>query len=121
MKKGRKNKLNDFKKELLEIRKKLAGEVEKSRDYSHEEGEGDMSDITDDAVRTYSQQIILQLGEREREQIKEIDEALERIDNGEYGICVECGEEIPEKRLKLIPYAKCCITCKEKIEVRNKL
>ena len=116
----KKDKVKYFKKKLLDIRKELAGEVEKSRQYSHEEVDGDVPDINDDASRTYSRQVILELGEREREQIKEVDEALERIESGEYGFCIECGEDIPEKRLELIPYAKWCVDCKEKLESKGK-
>lgn len=116
----KKDKVKYFKKKLLDIRKELAGEVEKSRQYSQEEVDGDVPDINDDASRTYSRQVILELGEREREQIKEVDEALERIESGEYGSCIECGEDIPEKRLELIPYAKWCVDCKEKLESKGK-
>lgn len=116
----KKNKIKHFTKKLLDVRKELVGEVEKSRQYSHEEGNGEVPDINDDATRTYSRNIILQLGERERNQLKEVDEALERIKNNEYGLCTECGEGIPEKRLELIPYAKLCIKCKEKMEEKEK-
>ncbi|HBA26478.1 MAG TPA: hypothetical protein DCY98_03645 [Nitrospinae bacterium] len=116
----KKDKVKYFKKKLLDIRKELAGEVEKSRQYSHEEVDGDVPDINDDASRSYSRQVILELGEREREQIKEVDEAIERIESGEYGSCIECGEEIPEKRLELIPHAKWCVDCKEKLESKGK-
>lgn len=113
------DKKKHFKEKLIKIREELAGDVEKSRQYSHEDS-GEMPDINDDAARAYSRSLILQLGEREREQLKEIDEALERIEEGAYGLCAECGESIPEKRLELIPYAKLCITCKEKMETREK-
>ncbi|MBI3600634.1 MAG: TraR/DksA family transcriptional regulator [Nitrospinae bacterium] len=113
------DKKKHFKDKLLKIRSELAGEVEKNRQYSHEDS-GEVPDINDDAARTYSRSLILQLGEREREQLKEVDESLEMIESGEYGLCVECGEDIPEKRLELIPYAKLCITCKEKVEAKEK-
>ncbi len=108
-----------FKERLLKIRRELAGEVEKNRQYSHEDS-GEVPDINDDAARTYSRSLILQLGEREREQLKEVDESLEMLEGGGYGLCAECGEDIPEKRLELIPYAKLCITCKEKMESKEK-
>jgi DnaK suppressor protein len=50
------------------------------------------------------------------EALKDIDEALERLDEGTYGICEECGEEIGEKRLKAIPFALCCLECQEEKE-----
>ena len=117
----KKDKIKYFKKRLFDIRIELAGEVEKSRQYSHEEVNGDVPDINDDASRTYSRHIIMELGEKEREQLKEVDDALERIESSEYGYCSECGEDIPEKRLDLIPYAKWCVDCKEKMEAKEKL
>lgn len=45
-----------------------------------------------------------------------IEEALERLANGEYGKCQECGEDIPEGRLQVRPYAVYCIKCKSKLE-----
>ncbi len=44
--------------------------------------------------------------------LEELDEALDRIEDGSYGKCILCGEEISEKRLEAIPYAKLCIPCK---------
>ena len=43
--------------------------------------------------------------------LTEIRKALQRLDNGSYGRCVECGEDIPEGRLKAIPYAARCLAC----------
>lgn len=114
------DKKKHFKEKLIKIRKDLAGDVEKNRQYSHEDS-GEVPDIDDDAARTYSRSFLLQLGEREREQLKEVDESLEMIESGEYGLCVECGGEIAEKRLELIPYAKLCISCKEKMEAKERM
>ncbi len=43
-----------------------------------------------------------------------VEEALERIEKGTYGICRDCGEPIADARLNAIPWARVCITCKEK-------
>jgi DnaK suppressor protein len=56
--------------------------------------------------------MLLGLSERERGMLREIDEALDRIDEGTYGICEECGEPIAETRLKALPYATLCVDCK---------
>ena len=45
-----------------------------------------------------------------------IDEALERVENGTYGICAECDEPISEKRLRAIPWAKYCINCQDQLD-----
>ncbi|MEW6410068.1 MAG: TraR/DksA family transcriptional regulator [Nitrospirota bacterium] len=48
--------------------------------------------------------------------IRDIDTALRKIDDGSYGLCEECGEEIPPKRLEVFPTATLCIRCKEEME-----
>jgi DnaK suppressor protein len=50
------------------------------------------------------------------EEIREIDEALERIQDGSFGLCEDCGQAIPEGRLEAIPYARLCIPCKTQEE-----
>ena len=56
------------------------------------------------------------LEDNAEEIVREIDAALERIDAGTYGICVNCGEPIPEERLDAVPYAVLCLSCKRKEE-----
>ena len=58
----------------------------------------------------------LRVRDRERVLIRKIKEALQRIDDGEYGVCVSCGEEISEKRLIARPVATHCIDCKTEAE-----
>lgn len=59
------------------------------------------------------------LDERDWQELKEIDAALERIRQGTYGICEECEEEIALPRLRAIPTARLCINCKRKAEERG--
>lgn len=56
---------------------------------------------------------------RRKEELKKIDQALERIENDDYGYCQECGEEIAEKRLQFKPTVTRCIHCAEKLEAKN--
>ena len=58
--------------------------------------------------------------DRERKLIKKVDEALGRIENGEYGYCNSCGVEIGLKRLEARPTATLCIDCKTLEELREK-
>jgi DnaK suppressor protein len=48
--------------------------------------------------------------------VEEIDRALADIDAGRYGICRECGEEIPKARLKILPFATRCVACQGRLE-----
>ena len=73
-------------------------------------------DIYDQASSERDRELGLLLGDREREKIHSIDEALLRINEGEYGICEECDEDIPLGRLKAMPFTRHCVKCKSDLE-----
>jgi DnaK suppressor protein len=64
---------------------------------------------------------LLRIRDRERKLITKIDRALERIDDGSFGFCNECGEDIEIKRLEARPVATLCIECKTNQEEEEKL
>ncbi len=78
-------------------------------------------DPTDRAALESDRNFLLRIRDRERKLIVKIKEALERLDNGTFGICEACGEEISEKRLKARPVTTLCIECKKKQETEEKL
>jgi len=57
--------------------------------------------------------------ERDRNALLQIGEALERLDNGEFGICLECEETIAPKRLAAVPWAAYCVRCQESFDIRK--
>lgn len=61
-----------------------------------------------------------QLSARELQKLKFIDEALTKIDEGTFGICEECGEDIAEKRLMINPVFANCVGCSEQLEAESK-
>ena len=73
-------------------------------------------DIYDQASSERDRELGLILGDREREKIHSIDEALLRIAEGDYGICEECDEDIPLGRLKAMPFTRHCVKCKSDLE-----
>jgi len=73
-------------------------------------------DIYDQASSERDRELGMLLGDREREKLVSIDEAILRLEEGEYGICEECEEEIPLGRLKALPFARHCVKCKSDIE-----
>lgn len=113
-------KKSHYKSILNDLREKLTDGVERHMIASKEEVTGGVPDINDDATRTYNRQVILNLSEQERGQLEKIDEALQKIEDGQYGNCEECGENIPIKRLDIVPFAKFCVECKNKIEENSK-
>ena len=54
--------------------------------------------------------------DRESKLLKEVNAAMKRVDEGSYGTCLRCEEEIPEKRMKAVPWAAYCVPCQESIE-----
>jgi len=69
-------------------------------------------------VDALQSQAMLQEATRRREQsLRDISEALQKIQNGDYGYCEACGEVIAEKRLLVSPTADCCIDCRSKQEL----
>jgi DnaK suppressor protein len=77
-------------------------------------------DPTDRASIESDRNFILRLRERERFLLVKIDEALERIDSGEFGLCESCGSDIGFKRLEARPVATLCIECKTRAEAAEK-
>lgn len=74
------------------------------------------ADPADRATMESDRAFTLRLRDRERKLIKKIQSALKRLEEGHYGICDECGEEISIPRLKARPVTKLCIHCKSKQE-----
>lgn len=108
--------LSKFKKILLKEREQIVGEVKQTYASSQEVGQDGIQDIGDEAANIYNKQILLSLNESERIRLQEVDEALDRIASGTYGICEECGEPISLKRLEVRPVAKYCVACLSKME-----
>lgn len=82
---------------------------------------GQTPDFTDQATFESDMDLNIHMKERENKLIFKIKEALERIENGTYGICEVCGEKITETRLKARPVTTVCITCKQNQENQEKL
>jgi DnaK suppressor protein len=78
-------------------------------------------DFTDRASLDIDNTLNLRIREREGRLIHKIKDALIRLERGTFGICEECGSEIPEKRLLVRPIARLCIRCKEKEEIAEEM
>lgn len=74
------------------------------------------ADIYDLASVERDRELHLLLGDRERKKLHDIDEALHRMDTGEYTLCEECGEDIPFGRLMVQPLTRHCVRCKSNLE-----
>ena len=110
-------KMDEMKEILLKMKEETLHEIRKSLKSGSDITTGEPSgDIYDQASSERDRELGLLLGDREREKLRNIDEALLKAEEGEYGICEECEEEIPLGRLKVMPFARYCVKCKADIE-----
>lgn len=99
--------LEEFRKLLLEKRAELIGDVESlQKDARNEDASISYEHMADVGTDSYEQEFTLGLVESERKLLREIDEALERISKGTFGVCVVSGEPIGKPRLEAKPWAK---------------
>ncbi len=78
-------------------------------------------DSGDQALVDLEREMGISLQEMRNRERKHIDEALDSLDEGTYGACAECGEEISEKRLHALPFARLCVECQSKRELMEKI
>ena len=113
-------KFQRYKEVLLKLRTRIEGDFEGLRKGIVEDAghPSDMShlrthlaDLDDEGL-----EIDLIMGQTEHEILQDIEDALERIEAGTYGACEDCGQPIPERRLRAIPYTVVCIACEEERE-----
>ena len=118
----RKRDLDKFRKILVDQRDELAGKAKRAVSGDIHLDPDDFPDEMDTASSEVNLQFTGRLREREQGLLSKIEAALEKIETGEYGSCVNCGEEIGLRRLKARPVAELCIDCKaeeEKLERRT--
>jgi DnaK suppressor protein len=114
-----KKQLEHFRKVLNAWRQELEDEIQRAVNQLRDEPENP-ADMNDRASQETDMSLELRSRDREGKLIKKIDETLERIDDGEYGYCDNCGVEIGVERLEARPTAELCIDCKTLDEHREK-
>ena len=116
--------LAGYKELLLNLRARLRGDVSQLADAalkkSRSEANGDLSTMpihmADIGSDNFEQEFTLSLMENEGVTLEQIESSLERIEEGTYGQCEECGVKIPKARLNAIPFATLCVRCAEQQE-----
>ena len=111
------------KKRLEQFRKKLeARQQELRRVVSNTELAGRSADvetaqdIADKAASSYTKEFLFSQSNNERQLLHQVESALARLREGEFGNCVSCGKEVNPKRLEAVPWTRFCIDCQEKLE-----
>lgn len=111
-----KKRLKQYEAKLIEQRNALLGMVERTEDYGREADREISQDPADKASNSYTKELLFSQSTNERNTLKLIEEAIERVENGDYGDCMNCGNEIQPKRLDAIPWAPYCRDCQELVE-----
>lgn len=117
----KKNKLKHFQSLLENICTEIVGDVEKAHHNKKSSEVEQMADISDDAARSYGKKLQGDLEEQEWVKLKQVEAALKKVEDGEYGICEQCEQEILETRLEIMPYTEFCIQCLSEIEKHTSL
>ena len=110
---NRKKFLGKMRERLLETKAKLLAEIDTELKAEREGNKDEGLDTYDLASEERDREINFILSDRERVKIKQIDDALERIDDGSYGVCESCGLEIAEERQNTLPFTRLCRDCQQ--------
>ncbi len=105
---------------LLKMREELVRGIARRSKATAVSGVSDIGDILDSVSEERTRELDMILTDREKQKLKQIEDALDRIEENTYGLCEECGVKIPRARLKVVPVAKYCVECKEAIEREEK-
>jgi len=116
--------LEAFRQTLEMVRARLRGDLDQMTDEalrrSIVNGSGNLSNVplhmADVGSENYDQEFTLELIENEQGTLELVNEALDRLEQGKFGLCVECGDPISKPRLQAIPYTRHCIHCARLVE-----
>lgn len=111
----RKEKVETYRKQLVERREALAEDLRLATAQLIND-ESVYTDSVDQAAAETDKSFTLQMKNRERNVLWQIDEAIKRLDDGSFGECERCGEGISEGRIDAFPFTTLCIDCKAELE-----
>ena len=101
---------------LAEVKKDMGDKLEENVRLSFDI----LKDNPDKSVHELLKHVDARIIGNKSEEIDDIDAALYKLDDGTYGVCEECGESIPVKRLEVVPSASYCVNCQSEIDRKNK-
>jgi DnaK suppressor protein len=105
---------------LVTKRRQLETEVGRSALYEKGLDDDSTKDLGDQANTAYTREFQFELGNGDRRLLREVEIALQKLDEGGFGECERCEEPIGEKRLDALPFARYCIECQRRLEREDK-
>ena len=116
----RKTTLKNAKQLLLDMKRQIHHEISEELKHGREGAKDDGMDTYDLASEEREREINFILTDRDRGKLQAIEEALERVGDGSYGICESCEAEIAEGRLQALPFTRLCVQCQADREIEAK-
>lgn len=113
-----KDDIQKFKKKLIDLRENISGSILDTKEEvkNIEEAKGYSQHQADEGTDNFGKTISLEVSDKEMSILRQIERALEKIEDGTYGICDISGKEISKARLEAIPYATMTVDAQEKFE-----
>ena len=111
-----KKKLEQFRKKLETRQQELRRVVSNTELAGRSADVETAQDIADKAASSYTKEFLFSQSNNERQLLHQVESALARLREGEFGNCVSCGKEVNPKRLEAVPWTRFCIDCQEKLE-----
>ena len=111
--KSSKNPFEKYRGRLLVRQEELIRDISRNREVTDETVDEQAQDMVDRATSAYTREFAFSLSESDRKALLLIEQALLRIDQGTYGVCVHCQGVVQDKRLEAVPWARHCLECQE--------
>ena len=114
--KAKNNPWQPYEDALRRKQQELVDSYERDKAAGNAQPDDGIQDLADKAASAYSKELNFSLSDAERNSLKLVEEALDRVREGTFGSCTNCGNTIGEKRLQAIPWTAYCIDCQELVE-----
>ncbi len=111
-----KKRLDYFKKKLQAKREELLRTIARTEQEGRSADDDPTVDLADKAANSYTKEFLFGQTDSDRVTLQQVDEALRRINQETFGECLSCHEEMQQKRLEAVPWARHCRACQEKLE-----
>jgi DnaK suppressor protein len=111
-----KKRLDYYKKKLTSRRDELMKIITRTEQEGREADEDPTVDLADKAANSYTKEFLFTQTHHDRSTLQLVDDALSRIRKGTFGQCLQCEEEMQQKRLEAVPWTRYCLNCQEKQE-----
>ena len=111
--------MEDIKQKLQEEKEQILVELQAQRAFNQDDSRKDVGDEVDSSVNEQERELSLLMRDRGRDRLEALEEAIQRMQAGDYGFCEECGDPIPKRRLIAMPLARMCVNCQQDQERAN--